>query len=70
MDFREISDFAVYCREKMTVFVFYARFVSPGGILSVESLHARLLHGHKALSQGTVLSATSVFQLMLEYLAL
>lgn len=33
-------------------FLISIRSVSPGGLLPAESLHARLFHGHQALSQG------------------
>lgn len=36
----------------MFVCVISTRSVSPRGLVPAESLHARLLHGHQALSQG------------------
>lgn len=31
-------------------FFHFVRFVSPGGLIAPESIHAWILHGHQALS--------------------
>lgn len=58
----------VYLRVNVSVLVAPVRSVSPGGLLSAPSLHARILHGHQALSQGTVSAAASALHLLLGFL--